>query len=285
MSLRSSSTPISSHIAALVNRLRQHAPFRDPYEVHSSGSDGKRAAVAVLLIPSESGDDLDVVLTKRTGSMAWANEVVFPGGKLDASDATLCHCALREADEEIKLFGGALAHQAQSAASTSTSAEDTDSASFLSANFDPEKQPISTDKVDLELLTSLPLHLAKDSLIVSPFVFLMEHSPDFIPVRNPREVAPRGIFRIPLSYFLGPDFKYTVDHMDNGHHGLTTITPPESVKHSVSTSWWKQRKVHYFDVPARIWESDEPEGGVEMHKVTWVGLIRWFVHQGVLWPY
>jgi len=216
--------------------------------------------VAVLLAPNADGTDLEVVLTKRTGSMAWANEVVFPGGKLDKEDPSLCHCALREADEEISLFGGRLAHPGASGPKRVAN---------LSLD-SPSSRTFETEEVSVELLTELPLHLAKDALVVNPYVFLLKSLPSFVPVRNPREVAPRGIFRVPLSYFLGPMFRYTVDTRTEGHHSLVEVKPPESVKHEVSTSWWKGRKVHYFDVPVRIWETDEPNGGTEIHKVTWV---------------
>ena len=130
---------------------------------------------------------------------------------------------------------------------------------------------IETDLISLDFLCSLPLHLAKDSLIVSPFVFLLSPNPTFIPIRNPREVAPHGIFRVPLSYFLGPEFRYTVDDSSEGHHTLRELGPPPTLRHSVSTSWWKQRKVHYFDVPSKIWESDSPGSAAEaMHKVSWM---------------
>ncbi|KAI9024215.1 hypothetical protein DFJ74DRAFT_74480 [Hyaloraphidium curvatum] len=233
------------HSDVLVARLRAHPPFRDPYELRSTGSSGHRAAVAVLLVPA--GDDLDVVLTKRTGTMAWANEVVFPGGKLDSSDPTLAHAALREADEEVGLLGGLLAHPKPGSGVPEV----------------PEFPPFQLDVpgVSLDFLTGLPLHLAKDSLVASPFVFLLRHHPDFLPVRNPREVAPRGIFRVPLSAFLGPRFRYSAGGAERG--------PPQGVRHSVWSSWWRGRKVHDFHVPARVWCRGE-EGGTEEHKVTWM---------------
>lgn len=155
--------------------------------------------------------------------------------------------ALREADEEIALFRGLVAHPKPGQPPLNTS-----------------EHTIETDLLSLELLNALPLHLAKDSLIVNPFVYLLLPRPGFIPIRNTREVAPKGVFRIPLSYFLGPGFEYTVEGTEERRR------PPDSVRHSVSTSWWKSRKVHYFDVPAKIWESDEPDGSEAMHKVTWV---------------
>ncbi len=60
------------------------------------------AAVLVGLIPRAGG--LHMVLTQRPATMQHhPAQVAFPGGKVDAIDASHMHAALREAEEEIGL--------------------------------------------------------------------------------------------------------------------------------------------------------------------------------------
>jgi len=62
-----------------------------------------RAAVAVVLRPIE--DDLGVLLIQRSDSELdrWSGHIAFPGGRVDASDASPRHAAERETREEIGL--------------------------------------------------------------------------------------------------------------------------------------------------------------------------------------
>ena len=64
--------------------------------------DSKPAAVLIGLV--ERDGETQVILTKRTkGLNTHSGQVAFPGGKIDASDASPEAAALREAWEEIGL--------------------------------------------------------------------------------------------------------------------------------------------------------------------------------------
>jgi 8-oxo-dGTP pyrophosphatase MutT (NUDIX family) len=58
---------------------------------------------AVLIAVTDSADPT-VILTRRTAHLtSHAGQIAFPGGKIDATDATPLAAALREAEEEIGL--------------------------------------------------------------------------------------------------------------------------------------------------------------------------------------
>lgn len=62
----------------------------------------RRAAVLVPLIAHPDG--VSVLLTRRTDHLAsHAGQIAFPGGKIEATDATPLEAALREAGEEVGL--------------------------------------------------------------------------------------------------------------------------------------------------------------------------------------
>src|SRR3954447_18622513 len=59
---------------------------------------------AAVLVPVVDHPEPGVLLTTRTSDLpSHANQVAFPGGKIDAGDVTPLAAALREADEEIGL--------------------------------------------------------------------------------------------------------------------------------------------------------------------------------------
>lgn len=61
-----------------------------------------QAAVLVALVQRPAG--LAVLLTQRTAHLpTHAGQIAFPGGKVDAQDASVRHAALREAHEEVGL--------------------------------------------------------------------------------------------------------------------------------------------------------------------------------------
>jgi 8-oxo-dGTP pyrophosphatase MutT (NUDIX family) len=66
----------------------------------------KPAAVLIAVIDR---DEPMVLLTQRTAHLQQhAGQIAFPGGKIDASDATPLAAALREADEEVGLAASAV---------------------------------------------------------------------------------------------------------------------------------------------------------------------------------
>jgi 8-oxo-dGTP pyrophosphatase MutT (NUDIX family) len=59
---------------------------------------------AAVLIPVIARDELTVLLTQRTDTLAsHAGQIAFPGGRIDAADGSALAAALREAHEEIGL--------------------------------------------------------------------------------------------------------------------------------------------------------------------------------------
>jgi 8-oxo-dGTP pyrophosphatase MutT (NUDIX family) len=62
------------------------------------------ARPAAVLVPIVRREELTVLLTQRSHDMpSHPGQISFPGGKLEACDATPIDCALREAKEEIGL--------------------------------------------------------------------------------------------------------------------------------------------------------------------------------------
>lgn len=62
---------------------------------------------AVLIPVVDHGEDASVILTKRTAHLRrHSGQIAFPGGRIDATDASAEHAALREAEEEIGLDPG-----------------------------------------------------------------------------------------------------------------------------------------------------------------------------------
>ena len=62
---------------------------------------------AAVLIPVVEHDEPTVLLTQRAAHLNdHAGQISFPGGKIDATDASPLHAALREAEEEIGLDRG-----------------------------------------------------------------------------------------------------------------------------------------------------------------------------------
>jgi 8-oxo-dGTP pyrophosphatase MutT (NUDIX family) len=83
---------------ALSSVLLDVASQREP-----RGDEQVPAAVLVPLYAAPDGE-LRVVLTRRRSDLrSHAGEISFPGGRLDARDASLSETALREAEEEIGL--------------------------------------------------------------------------------------------------------------------------------------------------------------------------------------
>ena len=68
-----------------------------------------RASVAVILRKSQA-HGFDILLIKRAERSGdpWSGDMAFPGGKMDSTDQSIYHTALRELHEEIGLEAGNL---------------------------------------------------------------------------------------------------------------------------------------------------------------------------------
>jgi len=86
--------------------LLQHGDSCHNYQHHSSL---KSAAVLIALVNNSNTDEmnangLQVLLTKRASHLKHhPSQISFPGGKVEPTDKSLIHTALREAEEEIGL--------------------------------------------------------------------------------------------------------------------------------------------------------------------------------------
>ncbi len=92
--------------AAFLRRQFQHRPVWQPEKTDESLLHAspifKPAAVLLALVERESG--LQVLLTERAAHLHHhPGQISFPGGRVDASDTSAEHTALREAEEEIGL--------------------------------------------------------------------------------------------------------------------------------------------------------------------------------------
>jgi 8-oxo-dGTP pyrophosphatase MutT (NUDIX family) len=73
--------------------------LQPPHAVTKSAISGRRAAV---LVPVIDGVEPGLLLTRRSSHLRkHAGQVAFPGGMQDATDHSLIHTALREAQEEV----------------------------------------------------------------------------------------------------------------------------------------------------------------------------------------
>jgi 8-oxo-dGTP pyrophosphatase MutT (NUDIX family) len=75
----------------------------DPIMWERAGVQATRPAA--VLIPVVDRAEPQVLLTQRTELPSHPGQIAFPGGKIEADDATPAAAALREADEEIGLKG------------------------------------------------------------------------------------------------------------------------------------------------------------------------------------
>ncbi len=84
------------HLEKLRRALHQTDPVIPP------GHDPTTRAAAVLIPIVHREDDLYLVFIRRSDSVeSHRGQVAFPGGRVDPTDATLLHTALREAHEEV----------------------------------------------------------------------------------------------------------------------------------------------------------------------------------------
>lgn len=99
----------ASDHATLVRHIRQAATLPHRPGLHPEADDTRDIVEppytpAAVLVPFILGSSPGVLLTRRTSHLAkHAGQVSFPGGRIDADDASPEHAALREAHEEIGL--------------------------------------------------------------------------------------------------------------------------------------------------------------------------------------
>lgn len=78
------------------SRIKRHEPFQ------LGGEHLARPEAAVLMPIVDHPDGPAILLTERAGSLSsHAGEVAFPGGKVDDTDESTAHAALRENEEEL----------------------------------------------------------------------------------------------------------------------------------------------------------------------------------------
>jgi 8-oxo-dGTP pyrophosphatase MutT (NUDIX family) len=80
--------------------LRAHLASRTGFV---AGDAGRRAAVALVLLPRE--ETLDILLIRRAERAGdlWSGHMALPGGRQEPTDATLADTAIRETLEEVGL--------------------------------------------------------------------------------------------------------------------------------------------------------------------------------------
>jgi len=86
------------------HRVRARLSAHDPQRIDEPGS--LPAAVALVLVPSVSGSDLDLLFIKRAevAGDPWSGQMALPGGRRDPRDRDLLATAVRETREETGIF-------------------------------------------------------------------------------------------------------------------------------------------------------------------------------------
>ncbi len=93
--------PAALHDHSITDVIRGDLDL-DPAVWEKAGVTATRAAA--VLVPVIDHPEPSVLLTMRTSDLpSHAGQIAFPGGKMDAADASPLAAALREADEEIGL--------------------------------------------------------------------------------------------------------------------------------------------------------------------------------------
>jgi 8-oxo-dGTP pyrophosphatase MutT (NUDIX family) len=101
------SDPASDLVAQLQNALARLAAGTSDYDLNPHVTAPRktlRPAAVLVPIVLGGGGDARIILTKRASHLAHhPGQIAFPGGKVDARDASPTDTALREAREEIGL--------------------------------------------------------------------------------------------------------------------------------------------------------------------------------------
>ena len=91
---------------AIAERLAQPAPSPEPDDLHMIAlQEGTRVTEAAVLMPLvDRAGELQLLFTQRTAHLDdHAGQISFPGGRVEAGDASREETALRETAEEIGL--------------------------------------------------------------------------------------------------------------------------------------------------------------------------------------
>ena len=91
---------------AIAERLAQPAPSPEPDDLHRIAlQEGTRVTEAAVLVPLvDRAGELQLLFTQRTAHLDdHAGQISFPGGRVEAGDASREETALRETAEEIGL--------------------------------------------------------------------------------------------------------------------------------------------------------------------------------------
>jgi len=94
---------------AIVAKLTGPAPQPEPHDLHVIAlKEGTRVTAAAVLVPLVNrAGRVQVLFTQRTPHLDdHAGQISFPGGRVEAGDATREDTALRETEEEIGLARG-----------------------------------------------------------------------------------------------------------------------------------------------------------------------------------
>jgi 8-oxo-dGTP pyrophosphatase MutT (NUDIX family) len=97
---------------SIVQRLARPAPPRDARDLHIIAlQEGTRVTDAAVLVPLVNrAEGLRLLFTQRTPHLDdHAGQISFPGGRVEADDASREDTALRETEEEVGLARGSVA--------------------------------------------------------------------------------------------------------------------------------------------------------------------------------
>lgn len=104
---------VDSHLPSVpaerlqIGALRQRFADPPPWEPEVRAEPRfvqRQPAPAAVLVPLVARPEPTLLLTRRTSHLAnHSGQIAFPGGKVDASDASVVDAALREAEEEVGL--------------------------------------------------------------------------------------------------------------------------------------------------------------------------------------
>ena len=82
------------------------APIPRPMQPPTPDHEPRRGGVLILLYPDDDGEELHLVLTRRTETVGnHRGQISLPGGRVDPDDLSTARTALREACEEIGVCG------------------------------------------------------------------------------------------------------------------------------------------------------------------------------------